>query len=145
MRGLFLILFWGFFGFSVVAAQEEDQGEFIRVSHEPFYNQRNQLCYRIKYGYDFRDTINKWQPYCGKFENFIYRQGYEYTLWIEKFEPQSGVIRVVRIVSYNNYAAYKKELELIRKREEAKKNPKKKPVDDGSNYKNILYNKNRRK
>lgn len=105
MKSLLLALFFAIFALSVEAQQ------FMKVSPDLIITEDNQRCFLVKPGYSRSDTA-KWEPYCGKFVNFFYEQGYEYTLRVDKYDPQARIIKVIKIIGRDNSESYKKQLVL---------------------------------
>jgi hypothetical protein len=93
--------------------------EFMKVAADPVIKD-NKRCFQIKQGYSRKDKTT-WEPYCGVFENFYYEQGYEYTLYVEKYNPQADTIKVLKTIGRDNSDSYRKQQELRKKREEAAK------------------------
>ena len=105
MKSLLLALFFAIFTLSVEAQQ------FMKVSPDLIITEDNQRCFLVRPGYSRSDTV-KWEPYCGKFVNFFYEQGYEYTLRVDKYDPQARIIKVIKIIGRDNSESYRKQLAL---------------------------------
>lgn len=97
--------------FSSVAVSQE----YMKVSATPIVSEKNEQCYQVKPGYSRKDTAS-WVPYCGKIENFIYEQGYEYTLYVEKYDPSAEVIKVIKTIGRDNSDSFRKQQELKKKK-----------------------------
>ncbi len=110
MKGFIFTLFSLFFVLSVDAQQ------FMKVSADPVIAGDNQRCFQVKLGYSRKDTT-KWEPYCGKFVNFYYEQGYEYTLQVDNYDPKAEVMKVIKVIGRDNSASYRKQRELRQKKE----------------------------
>ena len=97
--------------------------QFMKVAAEPVITENNQRCFLIKQGYSRKDST-EWVLFCGKIINFFYEQGYEYTLHVDKFDPQAPVIRVINTIGRDNSESY-----LKRMAQEALKKEKEKPKE----------------
>ena len=73
---------------------QEKQGEFMRL-HSERIMVNDSLCYQIRKGYSRRDTT-PWEPFCGKFSNFWYEEGEEYTLLVKEYDPHADTIFVIK-------------------------------------------------
>lgn len=111
MKNRILTLFLGIFLSSAAISQE-----YMKVSAIPVITEKNQQCLQIRPGYSRKDTA-RWVPYCGILENFRYEQGYEYTLYVKKYDPRAETIQVIKIIGRDNSDSYRKQQELKRKRE----------------------------
>lgn len=89
--------------------------EYMKVSPERIVDGANR-CYKIKPGYSRKDK-SEWVNFCGEFTNFYYVQGFEYTIYVEKYDPSLDSIRVIKTIARDNSEAYMKQLELKKKRE----------------------------
>jgi len=105
MKSFVLTLFLSIFILSVEAQQ------FMKVSPDLIITEDNKRCFLIRPGYSRRDS-SVWVPYCGRFVNFSYEQGYEYTLQVDKYDPHTRVIKVIKIVGRDNSESYRKQLAL---------------------------------
>lgn len=74
------------------------------------------LCYLVKKGYSFGDTIN-YVPFCGLIDGLYYEKGFEYTLEIERFDINLDTIRVIRTISSFNRMADDKRLQYIKRKQ----------------------------
>lgn len=110
MKKLILALFLGAFLYPTFSA------EYMKVSPERIVDGANR-CYKIKPGYSRKDK-SEWVNFCGDFTNFYYVQGYEYTIYVEKYDPSLDSIRVIKTIARDNSEAYMKQLELKKKRAE---------------------------
>ncbi len=110
MKKILLAIFLGSFLYPAYSA------EYMKVSPERIVDGA-QRCYKIKKGYARRDK-SEWVTFCGEFDNFYYEQGYEYTIYVEKYDPSAEVIHVIKTIARDNSEAYMKQLELKKKREE---------------------------
>lgn len=52
-------------------------------------------CYLIRKVISRKDAV-KWEVFCGGFTNFYYEEGYPYTLYVEKYDPQADTINVIK-------------------------------------------------
>ncbi len=92
--------------------------EYMKVSPERIVD-GSQRCYKIRPGYSRKDKV-EWVNFCGEFDNFYYEQGYEYTIYVEKYDPNADIIHVIKTIARDNSEAYMKQLELKKKREARK-------------------------
>lgn len=110
MKKILLAIFLGSFVASAFPA------EYMKVSPErPVYE--GQRVYKIRPGYSRKDKF-EWVNFSGEFDNFYYEQGYEYTIYVDKYDPSADTIHVVKTIARDNSDAYMKQLELKKKREE---------------------------
>ena len=112
MKKIIAAILLGSFALNVFPA------EYMKVSPERIVD-GTQRCYKIKKGYSRRDK-SEWVPFCGEFDNFYYEQGYEYTIYVQKYDPSADTIHVVKTIARDDSEAYMKQLELRKKREERK-------------------------
>ena len=105
MKGFVLTLF-----FTIFILQVEAQ-HFMKVSPDLVVTEDNKRCFLIRSGFSRRDS-SVWVPFCGRFVNFTYEQGYEYTLQVDKFDPNARVIKVIKIVGRDNSENYRRQLAL---------------------------------
>ncbi|MCR5497693.1 MAG: DUF4377 domain-containing protein [Paludibacteraceae bacterium] len=70
---------------------------FMRV-HKERITVNDSLCYQIRKGFSRRDTT-AWEPFCGKFSNFLYEEGEEYTLQVKKYDPHADTIFVIKKIT----------------------------------------------
>ena len=64
--------------------------EFMKVA--PYRVKVNdKLCYMIKKGYS-RWHNDKWELYCGEISNFYHQDGYDYALYVDKYDISSDTI-----------------------------------------------------
>lgn len=110
MKKLLIALFMGSFLFPAYSA------EYMKVSPELVVDGA-QRCYKVKKGYSRKDKT-EWVNFCGEFDNFYYEQGYEYTIYVEEFNPSLPVIKVIKTIARDNSEAYMKMVELKKKRAE---------------------------
>ncbi len=75
--------------------KEYSQGEFMKVHKERITVNDSLCCYQIRKGWGRRDTT-PWEPFCGKFSNFWYEEGEEYTLQVKEYNPHADTIFVIR-------------------------------------------------
>lgn len=102
--------------FLVAFAFDATPREYMKVSPDrPVVD--GQRVYMIRKGYSRRDKV-EWVPFKGEFDNFYYEQGYEYTIYVEEYNPEADTIHVVKTIARDNSEAYMKQLELKKKREE---------------------------
>ena len=109
MKRLVLAIILGSLAFSAYPQNEI----YMKVSADQII-EGSKRCYQIKRGYARRDKT-PWEPFCGEFTNFYYEPGYEYTMHVEKYDPQADTIRVIKAIARDNSAAYMKQLELRKK------------------------------
>jgi len=108
MKSIVLALFFTIFMLSSVKAEVE---QFMKVSPDLIITEDNQRCFEVKPGYSRKDSA-KWVPYCGRFINFFYEQGYEYTLKVDNYDPHARVIKVIKTIGRDNIESYRKQLVL---------------------------------
>ena len=56
---------------------QDDQGQYMKV-HPYKVKVNDSLCYQVRKGFSRRDKT-PWEPFCGKFSNLWYEEGYGYT------------------------------------------------------------------
>ena len=78
-------------------ARDEVPRIFMRV-HKERITVNDSLCYQIRKGWRGRDTT-AWEPFCGKFSNFLYEEGEEYTLQVKEYDPHADTIFVIKEIS----------------------------------------------
>ena len=109
MKKILLALFLVALAFDVTPA------EYMKVSPDrPVVD--GQRVYMVRKGYSRRDKID-WVPFKGDFTNFYYEQGYEYTIYVQEYNPSLDSIVVIKTIVRDNSEAYMKQLELKKKRE----------------------------
>jgi hypothetical protein len=70
-------------------------GEYMKVA--PYRVKVNdKLCYMVKKGYSRKD---KWDLYCGEISNFYYQDGYDYTLYVDKYDISSDTILNIKTIA----------------------------------------------
>lgn len=112
MKRIILGLLFGSFALSAAPA------EFMKVSGELVLTDDMQRCYQIRRGYSRKDK-SPWEPYCGKFQNFYYEAGYEYTMHVQEYNPKADTIYVIKTIGRDNSDSYRKQQELKKRRAEA--------------------------
>lgn len=112
MKRIILSLLFGSFAFSAMPA------DFMKVSDELVLTDDMQRCFQIRKGYSRKDKT-QWEPFCGKFTNFYYVTGYEYTMHVEKYDPNADTIRVIKTIGRDNSGSYRRQKELEKRRKEA--------------------------
>ena len=71
--------------------------EFMKVA--PYRVKVNdKLCYMIKKGYS-RWHNDKWELYCGVISNFYYQDGYDYALYVDKYDISSDTILKIKTLA----------------------------------------------
>ena len=74
---------------------QNDQGQYIKI--HPFKVKINDsLCYQVREGNNKRII---WEPFCGQFRNFVYREGYEYTVYVKKYDPEADSMFVTKAIA----------------------------------------------
>ena len=91
--------------------------EYMKVGDKLIITEDYQRCYQVRPGYSRKDT-RPWVPYCGKINNFHYEEGYEYTIYVDKYDPQAAEINVIKTLARDNSFYYKR---LRAKRDSIKK------------------------
>lgn len=72
-------------------------GEYMKVA--PYRVKVNdKLCYMIKKGYS-RWHNDKWELYCGVISNFYYQDGYDYALYVDKYDISSDAILNIKTLA----------------------------------------------
>lgn len=72
-------------------------GECMKVA--PYRVKVNdKLCYMVKKGYSRRNK-DKWNLYCGEISNFYYRDGYDYALYVDKYDISSDTILNIKTLA----------------------------------------------
>ena len=66
--------------------------------HKERITVNDSLCYQIRKRWGGRDTT-AWEPFCGKFSNFLYEEGEEYTLLVKEYNPHADTIFVIRKIT----------------------------------------------
>jgi hypothetical protein len=71
--------------------------EFMKVA--PYRVKVNdKLCYMVKIGYS-RWHNDKWELYCGVISNFYYQDGYDYALYVDKYDISSDTILNIKTLA----------------------------------------------
>ncbi len=94
--------------------KEYSQGVFMRV-HKERITVNDSLCYQIRKRWGGRDTT-AWEPFCGKFSNFLYEEGEEYALLVKEYNPHADTIFVIKKITRFSYNEMDKLKELREKR-----------------------------
>lgn len=81
--------------------------EYMKVGDKLVITEDYQRCYQIRPGYSRKDN-SPWVPYCGKINNFHYEEGYEYTIYVDKYDPQAQEISVIKTLARDNSVYYKR-------------------------------------
>ena len=72
-------------------------GEYMKVA--PYRVKVNdKLCYMIKKGYS-RKNKDKWDLYCGEISNFYHQDGYDYVLYVDKYDISSDTILDIKTIA----------------------------------------------
>lgn len=72
-------------------------GEYMKVA--PYRVKVNdKLCYMVKKGYS-RWHNDKWELYCGVISNFYYQDGYDYALYVDKYDISSDTILNIKTLA----------------------------------------------
>ncbi|MBQ0155839.1 MAG: hypothetical protein KBT22_04600, partial [Bacteroidales bacterium] len=80
--------------------------DFMKVAYKKIMVD-DKLCYSIKKGYSRKDTT-QWVPFCGELiykdglKEFDYEEGYDYTMYVVKFDPSVDTIYVKKIIASDN-------------------------------------------
>lgn len=70
-------------------------GEYMKVA--PYRVKVNdKLCYMVKKGYSRKD---KWDLYCGEISNFYHQDGYDYVLYVDKYDISSDTILNIKTIA----------------------------------------------
>ncbi len=88
-------------------AQDEAQGGYMKVADKLVITEDYQRCYKIRPGYSRKDNA-AWVTYCGKINNFYYEEGYEYTVYVQKYDPSAPEMTVVKTLARDNSVYYKR-------------------------------------
>ncbi|MBO4805414.1 MAG: DUF4377 domain-containing protein, partial [Paludibacteraceae bacterium] len=89
LLAILLILFSASLGFSL-----DNQAQYMKI--HPFKVKINDsLCYQVREGNNKRIV---WKPFCGQFRNFVYREGYEYTVYVKKYDPEADSMFVTKAI-----------------------------------------------
>lgn len=111
-----LILFAVIPGFS-----RDKEPQYIKI--HPFKVKINDsLCYQVREGNNKRIV---WEPFCGQFRNFVYREGYEYTVYVRKYDPEADSMFVTKAIASSDVRVdVSQEIILNRRmKQKAKKTP----------------------
>lgn len=103
-------------GLTATFAFSED-GEFMKVSGDQILVDGSKYCYQIRKGHARRDNA-EWTTYCGGFTNFFYEKGYQYTMFVEKYDPSADSIRVIKTIARDNSEEYFR-LQKLREKQKA--------------------------
>ncbi len=101
-----------------------DEGEFMKVSGDQVLVDGSKYCYQIRKGHARRDNVD-WTTFCGGFSNFFYEKGYQYTMFVEKYDPEADTIRVIKTIARDNSEEYFR-LQKLREKQKASAAKKKK-------------------
>ena len=96
--------------FSILAAMSilpVSADEYMKVADKLVITEDYQRCYQIRPGYSRKDN-DPWVNYCGKINNFHYEEGYEYTIYVDKYDPQAEEITVIKTLARDNSVYYKR-------------------------------------
>lgn len=74
---------------------QDDQSQYIKV-HPYKVKINDSLCYQVGEGNNKRIV---WEPFCGQFRNFVYREGYEYTVYVKKYDPEADSMFVTKAIA----------------------------------------------
>ena len=74
---------------------QDDQGQYMKV-HPYKVKINDSLCYQVRGGNNKRII---WEPFCGQFRNFVYREGYEYTVYVKKYDPEADSMFVTKAIA----------------------------------------------
>ena len=85
-----LILFAVIPGFS-----RDKEPQYIKI-HPYKVRINDSLCYQVREGDNQRIV---WEPFCGQFRNFVYREGYEYTVYVKKYDPEADSMFVTQTMA----------------------------------------------
>ncbi|MBO7506567.1 MAG: hypothetical protein J6T67_04215 [Paludibacteraceae bacterium] len=87
-----LIIFAVIPGFS-----RDNEPQYIRI-HPYKVKINDSLCYQVKKGYSRRDPA-AWEPFCGVLDNFYFWEGYEYTVYVKKYDPEADSMFVTKTIA----------------------------------------------
>lgn len=76
---------------------QDDQGQYMKV-HPYKVKINDSLCYQVKKGYSRRDPA-AWEPFCGVLDNFYFWEGYEYTVYVKKYDPEADSMFVTKTIA----------------------------------------------
>lgn len=113
MKKLIICAILGSFAFSAFPQ------EFMKVSGEKIITEDHRRCFQVKKGYKRKDKT-EWQPFCGVIKNFYYDPGYEYTMYVEKFDTTLDTITVIKTIARDNSDTYRKQQKAREERERRK-------------------------
>lgn len=74
---------------------QDDQSQYIKI-HPYKVKINDSLCYQVREGNNKRII---WEPFCGQFRNFVYREGYEYTVYVKKYDPEADSMFVTQTMA----------------------------------------------
>ena len=74
---------------------QDDQRQYMSV-HSERIKVNDSLCYQVKTGYT---NLPPWKPFCGKFSNLCYEEGYEYFLQVKEYDPHADTIFVTKTIA----------------------------------------------
>lgn len=74
---------------------QDDQDQYIRI-HPYKVKIDDSLCFQVREGNNKRIV---WEPFCGQFRNFVYREGYEYTVYVKKYDPEADSMFVTKAIA----------------------------------------------
>ena len=97
-----------------IVAREVPGGQCMKI-HKKRIKVNDSLCYQVRKGWSSRDTT-AWEPFCGKFSNFLYKKGEEYTVFVKEYNPHADTIFVVKHFSKSWVSEMDKKEELKEKR-----------------------------
>ncbi len=120
MKKLFLSLIIG--AVASTAYSQDVQGEFMKVSGDQVLVDGSKYCYQIRKGHARRDNV-EWTTFCGGFTNFFYEKGYQYTMYVEKYDPSADSIRVIKTIARDNSEEYFR-LKKLREKQQASQSKK---------------------
>ncbi len=73
------------------------KGQFMKI-HSERITVNDSLCYQVRKGFSRRDKT-PWEPFCGKFSNLWYEEGYGYTLYVKEYNPHADTIHVIKTIA----------------------------------------------
>src|SRR5574344_971152 len=82
-------------------------GEYMKVGDKLVITEDYQRCYQVRPGYSRKDNAPG-VHYCGKSNNFHYEEGYEYTIFVDKYDPNAPEMTVIKTLARDNSFYYKR-------------------------------------
>jgi len=79
----------------ILGISRDKEPQYIRI-HPYKVRINDSLCYQVREGDNQRIV---WEPFCGQFRNFVYREGYEYTVYVRKYDPDADSMFVTQTMA----------------------------------------------